>query len=194
LARRHGLGAGTLTNTHALELAHVCACRVPSHAHAFARGKRTLAYLSFPSTELGSPVFHRDEPRRRPPWCLFAWWCESRVILEPARTFSCARVIPCRHWPPQPRRRDSLHRARVRHVATPCRPPEPEGTSLARDAHPSFFLCVLTLVLTHACGRRGQPNLAIADSTFATAPAMVSTLPRQLSPLQGHTFLALANR
>jgi hypothetical protein len=48
LARYHGLGADVLTNPHALELAHACTRRAPTHAHAFAWGKRTPFTFRFP--------------------------------------------------------------------------------------------------------------------------------------------------
>jgi hypothetical protein len=57
---------------------------------------------------------------------------------------------------------------------------------------PKFFLVhMLAHVLTRASGRRGQPSLAVTDSMFAAAPAMVSTPPRQLSRLQAASFSAL---
>jgi hypothetical protein len=48
LARCHGLGVGMLTNVHALELAHACTCRAPTHAHTFSQGKRTSFTFRFP--------------------------------------------------------------------------------------------------------------------------------------------------
>jgi hypothetical protein len=48
LARRHGLDTGVLTNARALELARACTRRVPTHAHAFAWGKRTPFTFRFP--------------------------------------------------------------------------------------------------------------------------------------------------
>jgi hypothetical protein len=194
LTRHHGLGAGVLANVHALELAHACTRHAPTHTHAFARGEKNPIYLSFPTTELSSPAFCRGEPRRRPPWCLFARWHERQVILEPTHTFSCTRdPLPAPVTPATPPGLAPPRTgAQCRHPASASRA---RGHRPCTRRTPEFFLVhMLALVLTHAYGRRGPPSLAIANSTFAAAPAMVSTPPRRLFPLQGRTFLALVNR
>jgi hypothetical protein len=78
-----------------LEIGNFRVWHAPTHAHAFAwEEKNLVVYLSVSPTEPSSPAFHHSEPRRRPPWCFAAPWCERRVVLELACPFLCTHAWP----------------------------------------------------------------------------------------------------
>jgi hypothetical protein len=154
------------------------------------RGKEPrLPFVSLNRAELtGFPPRRAEAP---PSVVSFPRWCERHVIPEPARTFSCVHdPLPAPAAPAAPPGLAPPRKgARCHHPASAARA---RGHRPCTRHAPEFFLVhMLAHVLTRASGCRGKPSLVVADSMFAAAPAMVSTPPHRLSPLQAASFSAL---